>query len=76
MLSFLVKFVQTDRRTDRRTDKRTDGQTTGRTDRWTMVKQYALDLSMQGHKNKASALNASATAALKRQLQPNFNYKL
>ena len=27
MLSFHVKFVQTDRRTDKRTDGRTDGQT-------------------------------------------------
>ena len=35
MLSFHVKFVQTDRRIDR----------------WTMVKQYALDLSIRGHKN-------------------------
>ena len=35
MLSFHVKFVQTDRQTE--------GQTT--------VKQYAPDLSIQGHKN-------------------------
>ena len=35
MLSFHVKFVQTDRRTDRRMDRRT------------MVKQYAPDLSMK-----------------------------
>ena len=35
MLSFHVKFVQTDRRTDRRT----------------MVKQYAPDLLILGHKN-------------------------
>ena len=34
MLSFHVKFVQTDRQTDR----------------WTTVKQYALDISMRGHK--------------------------
>ena len=34
MISFHVKFVQTDRRMDRRT----------------MVKQYAPDLSMRGHK--------------------------
>ena len=40
MLSFHVKFVVTDRRTD------------GRTDRGTMVKQYAPDLSIQGYKNK------------------------
>ena len=39
MLSFPVKFVQTDRQTDRRMD----GQT--------MVKQYAPDLSIRGHKN-------------------------
>ena len=36
MLSFHVKFVQTDRQMDR----------------WTMVKQYAPDLLMQGHKKK------------------------
>ena len=35
MLSFYVKFVLTDRRMDRRIP----------------VKQYAPDLSMQGHKN-------------------------
>ena len=35
MLSFQVKFVQTDRQTDRQTT----------------VKQYAPDLSIQGHKN-------------------------
>ena len=35
MLSFHVKFVQTDRRTDRRTT----------------VKQYVPDLSIWGHKN-------------------------
>ena len=40
MLSFHVKFVQTDRQTD------------GRTDRQTTVKQYALDLSIQGHKHE------------------------
>ena len=39
MLSFQVKFVQTDRLMDGRTDGRT------------MVKQYIPDLSMQGHKN-------------------------
>ena len=39
MLSFHVKFVQTDKRTD------------GRTDRRTTVKQYALDLSIWGQKN-------------------------
>ena len=38
MISFHVKFVQTDRRMDRRMDRRT------------MVKQYAPDLSMRGHK--------------------------
>ena len=38
MLTFHVKFLQTDRRTD------------GRTDRWTTVKQYAPDLLIQGHK--------------------------
>ena len=43
MLSFHVKFVQTDRETDGWTDIRTDRHTT--------VKQYAPDLSMQGHKN-------------------------
>ena len=36
MLSFHVKFVQTDRRTDRQTT----------------VKQYAPDLSIRGHKKK------------------------
>ena len=40
MLSFPVKFVQTDRRTNGRTD--------GWTDRRTMVKQYAPDLSIHG----------------------------
>ena len=39
MLSFHVKSVQT------------DGQTDGRTDGRTTVKQYALDLSIRGHKN-------------------------
>ena len=39
MFSFHVKFVQT------------DGQTDGWMDRWTMVKQYAPDLSIRGHKN-------------------------
>ena len=39
MLSSHVKFVQTDRQTDRLTDGPT------------MVKQYAPDLSMWGHKN-------------------------
>ena len=38
MLSFHVKFVQTDK-------------TDGLTDRWTMVKQYAPDLWIQGLKN-------------------------
>ena len=42
MLSFHVKFVQT----DRRTDGQTDGQTT--------VKQYAPDLSIWVHKNAGS----------------------
>ena len=36
MLSFHVKFVQTDRRTDRRT----------------MVKQYAPNLLIRGHENE------------------------
>ena len=40
MLSFHVKFVQTDKRSDRRTERRT------------LVKQYAPDLSIRGHKNK------------------------
>ena len=39
MLSFHVKLLETDRRTDRWTDRRT------------MVKQHAPDLSMRGHKN-------------------------
>ena len=43
MLSFHVKFVQTDR------DGWTDRQ---QMDIWTTVKQYAPDLSMRGHKNK------------------------
>ena len=42
MLSFHVKFVQTDRRID--------GQTNGRTDRRTTVKPYAPDLSIRGIK--------------------------
>ena len=46
MLSFHVKFVQTD--TDRRTYNWMD--------RRTMVKQYAPNLSMQGHKNVAARL--------------------
>ena len=46
MFSFYVKFVQTDRQTDRQTDGQTDRQT----DRQTTVKQYAPDLSIQGHK--------------------------
>ena len=48
MLSFHVKFVQTDRRVDGRTDGRTDSRTT--------VKQYAPDLSMRGHKKKKQEL--------------------
>ena len=47
MLSFHVKFVQTDRRTDTRMDRRTDGQS----DRQTTVKQYAPDLLIRGHEN-------------------------
>ena len=39
MLSFYVKFVQTDGQTDRWTDRRTT------------VKQYAPDLSTWGHKS-------------------------
>ena len=39
MLSFHVKFVQTDRQTDRLTDRQTT------------VKQYTPGLSMCGHKN-------------------------
>ena len=38
MLSFHVKFVQTDRQTNRRTDRQTT------------VKQYAPNLSIQGQK--------------------------
>ena len=44
MLSFHVKFVQTDRRTDGRT----------------MAKQYTPDLSMRGHnkaENKTNTIN-------------------
>ena len=52
MLSFHVKFVQTNRRTDGRKDRQLDGQT----DRWTTVKQYAPNLSMQGHKNLQRAI--------------------
>ena len=44
MLSFHVKFMQTDRETD------------GHTDRWTTVKQYAPDLSVRGYKNCKSAM--------------------
>ena len=43
MLSFHVKFVQTDRRMDRKMDRQTDGQTT--------IEQYAPDLSIRGHNN-------------------------
>ena len=43
MLSFHVKFVQTDRWTDGWMDSQTDRQIT--------VKQYTPDLSIQGHKN-------------------------
>ena len=43
MLNFHIKFVQTDRRTDRWTNTLMD--------RRTMVKQYAPDLLMWGHKN-------------------------
>ena len=39
MLSFHVKFVQTDRQTDTQTHRRTT------------VKQYAPDLSIRGHNN-------------------------
>ena len=42
MLSFHVKFVQTDRQTDAQTDGRTDGQTT--------VQQYALSFRCRGIK--------------------------
>ena len=44
MLSFHVKFVQTDGRTDEQMD------------RWAMVNQYAPDLLMQGHKNDVICL--------------------
>ena len=44
MLSFHVKFVQTDRQTDRQLD--------GQTDRRTTVKQYTPDLSIKGHKKE------------------------
>ena len=44
MLSFYVKFEQRDGRTDGRTNGQTGGRTT--------VKQYALDLSMRGHKKQ------------------------
>ena len=37
MLSFHIKFVQTDRRMDKRTDRQMDGPA----DRQTTVKQYA-----------------------------------
>ena len=40
MLSFHVKFVQTDRQTD------------GQTDRWTMVKQYAPIFQYGGIKKR------------------------
>ena len=43
MLSFHVKFVQTDKRTDGR--------------RRTTVKQYAPDLSIQGHKKPSDNKN-------------------
>ena len=44
MLSFHVKFVQTDRWAD------------GQMDRLTMVKQYAPDLSIRGHKKTDSII--------------------
>ena len=40
MLSFHIKFVQTDRRMDRQTDGQTDN-----------GKTYAPDLSIRGHKD-------------------------
>ena len=54
MLSFHVKFVQTDRQTDGRTDGRTVRRADGRTDRRTTVKQYAPDLSIREHKKKTT----------------------
>ena len=52
MLSSQVKF-SADRQTDRQADTRTDRQTP--------AKQYAVDLSMQGHKNsELSKLQAFA----------------
>ena len=44
MLSFHIKFVQTNGRTEKWTD--------GRTDRRTTVKQYAPDLLIRGIINK------------------------
>ena len=52
MLSFHVKFVQTDGRTD------------GQRNRWTMVKQYAPDLSMREHKNIYAGNQTSAELAI------------
>ena len=48
MLSFHVKFAQTDRQMDGQTDRQMDG----RTDRQKMVKQHAPNLSILGRKNK------------------------
>ena len=54
MLSFHVKFC-------RQTDQQTDHQTDGKTDRQTTLKQYAPDLSIQGHKKKIPSFSPVPT---------------
>ena len=56
MLSFHVKFVQTDRWTDGRTD--------GGKDRRTTVKQYAPNLSIRGTKSYVTAVFLYQTTKL------------
>ena len=58
---FHVKFVQTDGQTDRRTD--------GLTDRWKTLKQYALDLSMRGHKNQFDIVSDSGVKRRRRHIK-------
>ena len=74
MLSFHVKFVQTDRQTDRRTVRRPDG----RTDRRTTVKQYAPYLSIRGHKktpNKCKKKRKVKKQTNKTRRNPNSMWK-
>ena len=59
MLSFHVKFVQTDRQMDR----------------WTMVKQYAPDLLMQGHKKKKKKKKMMTTSIFSISLDVFFPFQ-